>query len=99
MERPLDELRADGGASRNDRLLQLQANLIGCPVVRSDPSDAAAVGAALLAAHAVGLREGDVPTPTGETFEPQIDAGRREELLARWHEAVGVEPVREAALR
>ncbi len=97
--RPLDELRADGGASRNDRLLQLQADLIGCPVIRSEANDAAAVGAALLAAAAVGIREGAVLPRVGETFEPQIDSRLREELLARWHDAVAVEPVWEAVLR
>lgn len=93
LDRPLDELRADGGASRNDRLLQLQADLVGCPVVRGEATDAAAVGAALLAV-------GRAPVSVrGETFEPRIDADERHELLARWHSAVGVEETGLVALR
>lgn len=94
LDRPLDELRVDGGASRNDQLLQLQADLVGCPVVRSDSVDAAAVGAALLAGAAIGVSEAPRP-PVADRFEPHIDPDRRQELLAAWHAAVGVAPVRE----
>ncbi len=97
LERPLEELHVDGGGSRNDRLLQLQADLTGCPVVRSEAIDAAAVGAALIAAAAMGWRD-DAPTPAaGVRFEPRVDPSRRHELLERWHAAVGVQAVREEA--
>ena len=58
---PLSELRVDGGASVMELLLQLQADLVGVPVVRAAVSDTTALGAALLA----GLAEG-VWTSTGE---------------------------------
>lgn len=89
--RPLDELRVDGGASRNDALLQLQADLLGCAVVRSDVPDAAALGAARLAALAVG---GGPPfrRSVGDRFEPRLSAARRDELLAGWHDSVGAAP-------
>ena len=86
LDRPLDEL------------LQLQADLAGCPVVRSDSPDAAAVGAALLAGAALGISP-DAPTPPrGDRFEPRIDAERRQELLAAWHAAAGVAWAREEAV-
>ena len=98
LERPLDELRVDGGASRNDRLLQLQADLLGCPVVRSDAADAAAVGAALLAGAAAGVWGGSPAPPAGERFEPRIDAELRRTLLGAWHSALGVAADREEAV-
>lgn len=90
LERPLDELRVDGGASRNDQLLQLQADLAGCPVVRSDSPDAAAVGAALLAGVALGIASGEAVPPPGDRFEPRIGVDARQELLAAWHDSAGV---------
>jgi glycerol kinase len=96
LEYPLDELRVDGGASRNDALLQLQADLIGCPVVRGNSVDAAGVGAALLAAVALGLSSG-VPPEGGDRFEPRIDAARRQELVGAWHVAGALAPAREQA--
>lgn len=91
VERPLEELYVDGGASRNEQLLQLQADLIGCPVVRSDSIDAAAVGAALLAGSAIGLSKEAPTPPAGRRFEPRVDAAARQERLARWHAALDVE--------
>lgn len=89
---PLEELRVDGGASRNDRLLQLQADLAGRAVLRSDSADAAAVGAALLAAGAAA------PAPAGARFEPALDPDRRLELLAAWHAAVGAAAAQEVSV-
>jgi len=92
LEQPLDELRADGGASRNDMLMQFQADLLGCAVVRSDASDAAALGAAFLGGLAVGVFDGEETIAGlrrgGERFEPRMAAERREELLAGWRAAV-----------
>lgn len=99
---PLRELRVDGGASRNDALVRLQADLLGKPVLRSASSDGAAVGAALLAGSAAGLWEGVrgvVESPGGlDRFEP---GGRDDERLAGWREALargrtdaGIAPVR-----
>ena len=50
----LKELRVDGGASENNLLLQIQADLLGIPVVRSKVSETTALGAAYLAGRAVG---------------------------------------------
>jgi glycerol kinase len=95
--RPLEQLRVDGGASRNEQLLQLQADLVGCPLLRSESADAAAVGAALLAGAAVGLTAGAPAPPSGARFEPRIGAAERRELLADWHAAVGLTTTRPEA--
>ena len=51
---PLAELRVDGGATANDLLMQFQADLLGCPVVRPKVRETTALGAAYLAGLAVG---------------------------------------------
>jgi glycerol kinase len=48
---PLQELRVDGGAAKNDLLLQIQADLLGVPVVRPASVETTALGAAYLAAR------------------------------------------------
>jgi glycerol kinase len=89
---PLPELRADGGACRNDRLMQLQADILGRPVLRSDSPDLAARGVAWMAGLATGMwrnLEELVPEPgVSDRFEPSIAASARERLLDQWREAV-----------
>ncbi|WP_221028830.1 glycerol kinase GlpK [Actomonas aquatica] len=51
----LKELRVDGGASRSDVLMQIQADLLGCEVVRPQETETTALGAAYLAGLGVGL--------------------------------------------
>jgi glycerol kinase len=90
LDQPLDELRVDGGASHNDALMQLQADLLACPVARLDSPNAAAQGAARFAAAAVGpappLVAADGPGWT--RFDPAVAEPRREAALAGWHAAV-----------
>ena len=52
---PLRELRVDGGASRSEPLMQMQADLLGCDVVRPRETETTALGAAYLAGLGVGL--------------------------------------------
>ena len=89
---PLQTLLADGGASRNDLLMQFQADMIGCPVLRSTSTDISPLGAAFLAGLAVGLWAGEEEiedlVPPRDRFEPQMSAERREALYAGWGEAV-----------
>ena len=89
---PLEELHVDGGATGNSVLMQLQADLIGCPVVRSRATDASALGAAFLAGLASGFfgSEDDleVAGQRGQTIEPKMPDREREELLVAWQEAV-----------
>ena len=88
----------DGGASRNDTLMQLQADLCDRAVIRSEVGNAAALGAALLAGVTVGVFADDeiaqLSRP-GRRFEPRMSGERREQLLVGWHAAVAA--VRESA--
>ena len=88
----LPELLADGGATRNDYLMQFQADVLGCPVHRSRSADLSACGAAWLAGLAVGVWRGlddlrSLPRAT-DRFEPRIDAGERTRLVDGWRQAV-----------
>jgi glycerol kinase len=86
------ELRADGGASVNDLLLQLQADLLQVPVARPVLQETTALGAAFLA----GLAEGVWSSPADvqaawqldATFSPATGAGLADDRHARWHRAV-----------
>ncbi|MGH2896077.1 MAG: FGGY family carbohydrate kinase [Solirubrobacteraceae bacterium] len=90
-ERPLAELRVDGGATRNDALMQFQADVLGCPVIRTTTPDAAAAGAALMGGVAGGLFASDAVSVADHEwrhFEPRTTVAHRQELLAGWHAAV-----------
>jgi glycerol kinase len=87
----LEQLRADGGATSNDVLMQFQADLLGCPVVRANTPDAAAMGAAYMAGIAVGLLgedEAEKYAGAGEVIEPRMAAEQRAELYGGWRRAV-----------
>ncbi|MES3023027.1 MAG: glycerol kinase GlpK [Pseudomonadota bacterium] len=87
----LTELRVDGGASANDYLMQLQANLLGLPVLRPRVTETTALGAARLAALATaGGRDagGGVAWQLERAFEPAWSGDRREATIARWRRAV-----------
>jgi len=79
-------LRVDGGASRNDFLMQAQADLLGIAVERSRFADGAALGAARLAALGVGLwpPEAAAEFDAERTFEPSISADERASRRATW---------------
>jgi len=89
----LKELRVDGGATANDLLMQFQADLLGVPVVRPKVLETTALGAAYLAGLTVDLwksrDEIAAQWQVQKRFEPRMEAGRRQELMARWREAVG----------
>ncbi|MBN1813920.1 MAG: glycerol kinase, partial [Anaerolineae bacterium] len=89
---PLQTLLADGGASRNDLLMQFQADVIDCPVLRSTSTDISPLGAAFLAGLTVGLwaDEAEIEglVPPRDRFEPQMSPDQRETLYAGWQEAV-----------
>jgi glycerol kinase len=89
----LKELRVDGGASRNDLLMQMQADFSGVPVVRPKVTETTALGAAYLAGLAVGFwtDANDIAShwQVDRRFEPQMTPTARAAKLARWHQAVG----------
>jgi glycerol kinase len=88
----LAELRVDGGAARNDLLMQFQADLLGVPVVRPRILETTALGAAYLAGLTVSLwksrEEIAAQWQAERRFEPRMDPDRREALMARWRDAV-----------
>ena len=81
-------LRADGGAARNDVLLQLQADAIGIPVERPAVVQAAALGAGYLAGLATGVWANPDELASAwrrdRLFEPRIGAADRDERFAAW---------------
>ena len=88
----LAELRVDGGASKNNLLMQFQANLLGVPVVRAKNTETTAMGAAYLAGLAVDLyRSKDELASqwaSDRIFEPAIGDDERLDLRSRWHKAL-----------
>ena len=80
---PIDRLSADGAASRNDALMQIQADLIGRQVWRSDQPELSALGAAEMAA--TGLGRPFSITRNGTSFAPR---GGTEQLRDQWHAAI-----------
>jgi glycerol kinase len=89
---PVTEVRADGGAARNDLLMQFQADLLGVPVVRPKVTETTALGAAFLAGLAAGFWQSREEIAgqwqVDRRFHPAMPAERREELMARWGRAV-----------
>jgi glycerol kinase len=79
-------LRVDGGASRNDFLMQAQADLLGIPVERSRFTDGAALGAARLAGVGAGVWPASAAASfdADRVFEPQVSADERGERRAAW---------------
>ena len=88
----LQELRVDGGASKNDLLMQMQADFSGVPVVRPQVLETTALGAAYLAGLAVGFWSGTDEIASQwraeHRFEPHMSPDARAAKLARWHKAV-----------
>jgi glycerol kinase len=88
----LAELKVDGGASRNDLLMQIQSDVLGVPVVRPQHVETTVLGAAYLAGLAVGVwadRE-DVRESwaVDRRFEPTWSEDERESRYAEWKAAV-----------
>jgi glycerol kinase len=90
---PINELRVDGGAARNDTLLQFQADLLGIPVVRPASTETTSLGAAFLAGLAVGfwknMEEIQSHWKVGKQFHPTRSRNEVQNLRSRWHQALG----------
>ena len=89
---PIRVLRVDGGAARNDTLLQFQADLLGIPVVRPATTETTSLGAAFLAGLAVGfwknLEEIQTQWKVDKEFYPRRAKNEVAYLRGRWHQAL-----------
>ena len=89
---PLSMLQVDGGASRNNFLLQFQSDILNAQVVRSLVSETTALGAAYLAGLAVGFwkdqKEIKEQFKVGGSFKPLMEEKERNEKLAGWEKAI-----------
>jgi glycerol kinase len=90
--RPPECLRVDGGASKNDFLMQFQSDVLGCPVERPRITEMAALGAAYLAGLGVGFwsskEELSKQWQVDKVFTPKINLDQRESLYDGWKKAV-----------
>ena len=89
----LKELRVDGGASANNLLMQLQADLLGVPVVRPKVAETTALGAAYLAGLAVGYwkSQADIARQwqVDKKFTPAMKPAARKQIASGWERALG----------
>ena len=89
---PLAELAVDGGAARNDLLMQTQADLAQVPVVRPAQLETSALGAAFITGLGAGIWSGldelRAHRQVGRRFEPQMSADAAAHQRVRWAEAV-----------
>jgi glycerol kinase len=88
----LEQLRVDGGAARNNFLMQFQADILDRPIVRPADVETTALGAAYLAGIATkfwsGREEVESFWRAERTFEPSMDASTRSSLFDGWKSAV-----------
>ena len=88
----LTELKVDGGATKNDSLLQFQSDLLQIPVIRPQITETTALGAAYLAGLAIGFwsSKDDLKnrTQSDKIFVPQMPPEKAVELMANWKKAV-----------
>jgi glycerol kinase len=88
----ITELRVDGGAVANNLLMQLQADVLGVPVVRPAVTETTALGSAFLAGLAVGFWSGldEIASmwAMDRRFEPTLSDDQRQARLTQWRRAV-----------
>ena len=89
---PIRELRVDGGASRNDLLMQFQSDTLGVPVLRPRITETTALGAASLAGLAIGFWENETALAQywqcEKQFDPRMSDDERQTRLVRWQDAI-----------
>lgn len=89
----LATLKVDGGATKNNFLMQFQSDILGTDVARPEVTETTALGAAYLAGLAVGFwsskEEISKNWAVERQFAPEVDDTKRTELYAGWKKAVG----------
>jgi len=87
----------DGGASRNDFLMQFQADILGIPVVTAQTPDTTALGGAFLAGLGVGFWDSQETIrktwKRKKQYMPRMADALRERLLSGWRDAVAASRV------
>ncbi len=88
----LSVLKVDGGATANNTLMQIQADILGVPVVRPSLAETTSLGAAYAAGLAIGFWN-DAESlranwKADRQWEPQWTEDRRESLYQKWQKAV-----------
>ncbi|OQA55858.1 MAG: Glycerol kinase [Candidatus Omnitrophica bacterium ADurb.Bin277] len=86
--RHIRELKVDGGACRNNFLMQFQADILGTRIIRPKVVELTAKGAADLAAVTLGFKKAPGPGPIDRVFYPAMRISRRKELYRGWLKAV-----------
>lgn len=90
---PIANLKVDGGASRNNLLMQFQSDILSCDVLRPRITETTALGAAYLAGLAVGywknIDELRQQWQVETRFEPEGDSEKVKKEIDGWHDAVG----------
>ena len=87
----IKRLRVDGGASRNDLLMQFQADIARVTVERPDDVESTGRGAAMLAGVGLGIvqtQQARAMSKVERTFEPKMKEKDREAHLSKWRDAV-----------
>jgi len=88
----LARLKVDGGASINDLLMQMQADLLNCTLVRPECLQTTALGAAMLAALGIGMFQSQTDLirccRTSGVFEPKDDEAWRKQKREAWKKAI-----------
>jgi len=90
---PLTKLHVDGKMTRNNLLMQLQADISGIPVFRAQSQDVTALGVAMIAGQAQGIDAWDISAEHREsvpsdTFLPTITEDERDARYTKWKMAV-----------
>ena len=84
------ELRVDGGGSKNNYLMQLQANILGVNIIRSEIIETTSLGVALAAGMALDYFKGDLQKyyAVEKIFKPEMPSELREKNYRLWKKAV-----------
>ena len=88
----IKQLRVDGGACSNNLMMQFQADMLGCSVIRPEITETTAMGAAFLAGLATGfwknMDELKQQWQLDRQFDPMMDANLADKMKAEWADAV-----------
>ncbi|XP_049866880.1 glycerol kinase-like isoform X2 [Pectinophora gossypiella] len=85
---PLHRLLADGGMAQNTLFMQMQADILGIPVIRPLMMESTSLGVAIVAGRALRVWPTSTPSPPADTFIPAMTSEEREIRRVRWETAL-----------